>query len=428
MNITGAKRQTIFLTVVNAVVRALGLLMRIGLSRLLGAEVIGVMELSQSVHMTAIAPLTSGLPLAISRMTAKAADENKTKPLLAGLWLARMGSIILIPLLWMLSPHISRAMGDTRVLPSLWFTAPCILVLGYSASCNGYCYGIERGTLPAISELIEQISRILFTAAFLFLLPHLTIAWMAALPTAATLFAEVIGLWYVLKNIGIKKASCSESIAYRKPILRLAIPTAVNRMVGTLFRSITAIVIPLQLRAAGISHSQATAQLGMLNGMVIPILMLPCIFTSALSMVLIPRVAMAEENPSEIQRLLWISLFSCVPFSLACSAIIWAFAPFLASRIYRLPELTVLFQLCAPLTVLFAFNHLAGSILSGLGLQKNSLYSSCFVSSISLVLICFLARTEKLTGVIKAQYAGQFLSLICNMIILIRWHQKRSHS
>ena len=81
-----AAKQTLKITAINGVVRALGMLLRILLSRLLGAEIMGIAELSQSVHMLAITPLTSGLPLAVSRMTAKAKPEDRTKPLLAGIW------------------------------------------------------------------------------------------------------------------------------------------------------------------------------------------------------------------------------------------------------------------------------------------------------------------------------------------------------
>lgn len=115
----GAKQQTIFLTAVNAVVRALGLLMRVLLSRILGAEIMGIAELAQSAHMLAITPLTSGLPMAVSRMTAKAAADQKEKPLLAGISLVRIASLGLIPLFLLLSPWLAQIMGDIRVLPSL---------------------------------------------------------------------------------------------------------------------------------------------------------------------------------------------------------------------------------------------------------------------------------------------------------------------
>lgn len=159
----GREKQTVFLTGVNAVVRALGLLMRVMLSRLLGAEIMGIAELAQGVHMLAITPLTSGLPLAISRMTARAPKDEKQKPLLAGVFLVRVASAALIPALLLFSPLLARWMGDVRVLPSLWFSAPCILILGYSAAFNGYCYGMERSLEPAMSELIEQAARLILS-------------------------------------------------------------------------------------------------------------------------------------------------------------------------------------------------------------------------------------------------------------------------
>lgn len=79
MKAVGAKKQTVFLTGVNAVVRALGLLMRVMLSRLLGAEIMGIAELAQGVHMLAITPLTSGLPLAHQPHDRACAQRTKSK-------------------------------------------------------------------------------------------------------------------------------------------------------------------------------------------------------------------------------------------------------------------------------------------------------------------------------------------------------------
>ena len=94
--------------------------------------------------------------MAISRMTARAPEDEKQKPLLAGIFLVRVASVALIPALLLFSPLAARWMGDVRVLPSLWFSAPCILILGYSAAFNGYCYGMERSLEPALSELIAD--------------------------------------------------------------------------------------------------------------------------------------------------------------------------------------------------------------------------------------------------------------------------------
>jgi len=69
-------------------------------------------------------------------------------------------------------------MGDVRVLPSLWFTAPCTLVLGYSAAYNGYCYGMEWSVHPAISELLEQASRIVIVLGLIHALFQISVSFI----------------------------------------------------------------------------------------------------------------------------------------------------------------------------------------------------------------------------------------------------------
>ena len=68
------KGQALVLAGSNAVVRALGFLLHVVLSRLLGPQALGVMELAHNVHMLSIVPVTAGLPLAVSRLTAQRED------------------------------------------------------------------------------------------------------------------------------------------------------------------------------------------------------------------------------------------------------------------------------------------------------------------------------------------------------------------
>ena len=428
MKVEGAKKQTVILTGINGLVRALGLLMRVMLSRRLGAEIMGIMELSQSIHMVAIAPLTSGLPAAVSRLTARAQNQDKTDALYAGMKLVRLCSAIMIPLLWIFSSPIAHLMGDVRVLPSLWFTAPCILILGYSAVYNGYCYGSNLSLLPAMSELIEQVSRFLITFLLLNLLHGLTSAWAAALPVASTMLAELIGLIFVLGALKVPFKRHVKTHAGCRAVFQLAVPTTASRLIQTFLRSLTAILIPLQLQRSGLCEAEATAQLGMYNGMVCPVLMLPGIFTSALSMVTLPRIAKAEEHPAELRRLLVLSFIACVPFSLLCWAVIWSAAPVLSIVVFRQPEIRTLFEQCAPLTLLMSLSHLGGSILSALGQQKRSLYASCIVSLLTLALTWLWAGNPmlRIAGVIRAQYAGLILSILLSLVIFCVWHSEQA--
>lgn len=303
------------------------------------------------------------------------------------------------------------------------------LILGYSAAFNGYCYGMEWSRIPAFSELIEQIARLIFSLVFLTVLNRLTAPWLAALPVAATMVAEVLGLWFVLHRIRIPLTALHSARKWRKPVLRLAAPTTFTRVLQTLLRSLTAILIPLQLQSSGLSMAESTARLGMFNGMVTPILMLPCVFTSALSMVSLPRLAKVEEHPAELKRLLLLCFGATLPVGLLCSAAVFVAAPLLANKVYRLAELTNLFRYSAPLTLLFALCHVSNGILAALGQQKRSMYGALIMSFITLTVTYWLAAEPawRLRGVALAQMAGQVAGLLCNLGSLLLWRRERRH-
>jgi len=158
--------------------------------------------------------------------------------------------------------------------------------------------------------------------------------------------------------------------------------------------------------------------------------MLPCVFTSALSMVALPRIAQAETNPKELKRLLGICTGGCVPVASLCAAALYVCAPVFSNVLYRLPELTPLFRLCAPMTVLFACVHLTSSILSSLGQQTASMIGSSTVSVVTLILTWLWTADPnlRLTGVVWAQSVGQILSLAFNSIIFVCWNRKRNQT
>ena len=423
-----AKKQTILITGINGLIRAMGFLLRVFMSRTLGAEIMGIAELASGVHMMAITPLTSGLPMAISRLTAKEKEQNQYMPLKAGCILVRRVSVILILLLLLLSPVIARLTGDVRTLPSLWFTAPCVMILGYSGVFNGYCYGTGRSCLPAVSELVEQALRLLFTVLLVCLFGRLTAPWMAAVPVASTMLAELGGLALVVLLLRIPAGGEHQAGAWTRPILHLAVPSTVTRLIHTLLRSITSIIIPLRLAASGLAAREATARLGMLNGMVLPMMMLPCIFTGALSLVMAPKLAQSEEKPRLCRQLL-IRLFAVgASVSLICTLGMALLAPFFSVVIYRLPELTTLFRAATPLCFLCAAENLTGGTITSLGLQKYTVYGAFPASMTALVTTWILTAMPafRLNGVIIGLAVGHILCIIWNAGIITKWW--RAHS
>ena len=119
------KKQALTLTIANGFTRGLGFLFRLMTARLMGAEAIGVMELSASAAMLALTPATAGLPTAMSRMTARP-NADQSAVLRAGLSLNRRIALVMMPLLFLLAPTFGRCPRFSSASPPCfcWAAAP----------------------------------------------------------------------------------------------------------------------------------------------------------------------------------------------------------------------------------------------------------------------------------------------------------------
>ena len=416
------RRQAALTAGSSVVVRALGFVMRLWVSRMLGAEAVGVMELAAGAHMLALTPAAAGLPGAVSRMTARAeGEEGRRIVLCAGRQIARRIALCVTPVFILLSPWIASWLGDGRTLPSLWMFAPCVLLVGVSSVYDGYCFGRGNALPPAVSELAEQLTRMAAVAALFFLAPRLTTAYRAAVPAFATTLGEAVGLLTVWRMAGSGPVRGEEKRLkpMRKQLWRLSLPLMASRLSHTGLRTLCGVMIPLRLMACGLSKSEAMSRLGMLNGMVMPLLFLPGMLTGALAAVGGPAAARCRCRREE-RRLERRMMLPALGAGLLCGGALYALAPFLSARLYRLPELTPLLRAMCPMAVLLPLEQVASGLMTGLGLQKKALRASLLGAAATLLCTWQWAARPHL-GVFGAGYAamaGHGLSLVCTLIHL----------
>src|SRR5690606_3770887 len=94
----------------------------------------------------------------------------------------------------------------------------------------------------------------------------------------------------------LRKTDGSSMAGARAEIRRLfsiAVPVTASRLVGSTSYLLEAILITQMLAIAGVATAAATAQYGILQGMIIPILFLPGALTYSLSVSLTPSLSEA---------------------------------------------------------------------------------------------------------------------------------------
>ena len=415
-------KQTITLTLANAYTRGLGFLLRLALARIMGAEALGMMELTSSVSMLALTPVTAGTPIAVSRMTARHPSCDQRQVLLAGRSLVLRMAAVLAPALAMLAPLLAHLLGDTRTLPGLWCTVPAIPLMGLCSVYCGWYYGREDTRRPALSEATEQTVRCVLALGLLMAFPGASLGIRAAIPPAAESAAALCAVLMMRYASGLTRMRQEPSPTLRRELFRLCAPSVLARLCVTAARALNAVVLPVCLRASGLSTQAATAQFGLLNGMAMPLFMMPSVFTGALGMVASPAVAMREENACQLRKTVRHVLLWAGAAGMACAAVLFVGAPWIGAWLYHQAALAALLRIMAPMTVCFALHQVICGMLAGLGMQRRALTGTILSSCVTLVLTAWWAAIPRLRlyGAALAMMAGQFVNLCWGLTLLLR--------
>ncbi len=376
---------TFILAGANVLVRIIGFVYQIALSRLLGPEGMGVYQLIFPPYTIALALTTSGIPVAVSRLVASSSatgQSGEVKKVVSTALLIVIGvgiilsALILINLDWI----THTILKDPRTRLPLFILFPCIIITGMGATFKGYFYGIKHTHQPAFAEILEQIVRIVAVIfMLLWLNPQgyedsaMAIVFGVVMGELASLLYLHTRYYYSVKaSNGNTKSSSIFSLI--KSIVAIAVPITFTRLITTSINSINTILIPQRLIASGMSNSQAVSLFGIISGMVMPLLFIPFTITNALSTVIIPHLSeeMALGDWQTIRHNISraIQLTSVVAF--AATAVLLSLGQPIGIALYRQSQVG---QLLTPLTlsiIFLALQHTLSAALNGLDKQKRS--------------------------------------------------------
>ena len=159
-------RGAMILTLAGLVVKIIGSVNRILLSRLLGGEGIGLYQMAYPVYLLLLAISSAGIPVAISivisRYLAKGDIGNVRRvfrlsvSLMAVLGLG-LALLLVVAAGWLVHSGIIK---DGRAYYALVALAPAVFFGTVLASFRGLFQGHQLMTPPAVSQILEQFIRV----------------------------------------------------------------------------------------------------------------------------------------------------------------------------------------------------------------------------------------------------------------------------
>ncbi len=301
MRIPNLVLSTIILFISNLIVRILGFLYKIFLSRVMGDVGLGIYHMVFNFLMICIALTTTGIPTALSCLVAKESALKDKKDanifFISTLYMAFFISLLISLLVSFNSTYLSfRLLQDKNLNLFILSICPAIVIITISNVLRGYFYGIKKVMVPAIGQIIEQVTRILFV--FLLTMYISDKAMICYVTLLGISFGEATNVIYM--SICLYK----ESSLYNKFTIRLkdfynssietlkmALPITCNRMSSVILQSVSSMIVPSRLVLSGISYTQSIGLYGIVCGMVMPFVYLPFTIGSALVVNLIPSIS-----------------------------------------------------------------------------------------------------------------------------------------
>lgn len=302
----------LILTVAGIIVKFIGAFSRIYLSRLLGGEGIGLYQMAYPIYLLCLSVSSAGLPVAISIMVA---ERNAVNDYLGGQKVFRISMLVLLLTGFFFSALLffgadwlveSGMVRDPRAYWSLIALSPAVLGATLLATLRGYFQGLQLMTPTAVSQILEQIVRVVTMIAFaLVLLPYgleygAAGATLGAAPGAFVGIAVLIGFYYMTRNWrGELEAAQDKSLKPQtalyiiKRLLVLAIPVSLANIMLPIVSNIDLFIVPRRLEVAGFAVEEATTLFGYLTGMATALVNMPTIVTASLAASLVPVISEA---------------------------------------------------------------------------------------------------------------------------------------
>jgi len=293
-------KASLVLGIAGIIARFLGLFFRWPLIMLIGDEGVGYYQMTYPLYMFFVA-IASGVPVAISKMI----SERKAKGDIRGIFEIVKESTILMLFLGIgtslilfifAKPIINFVQWDQKSYYALIGISFAPFIISIMTIYRGFFQGLQNMTPSGVSQIIEQIGRVVIGVGLAILLLPKGIEYSAGGAALGATGGGIMGIIYLYsKYKKVKREMWNKKVAINtnilSEILRIALPISIGATVGTIMSLIDSILVPQKLLLAGMASSEATILYAQLSGKAHVIINIPLTLSMALGTSLIPIIA-----------------------------------------------------------------------------------------------------------------------------------------
>ena len=407
---------TVILIIGGLISKLLGMFTKILITRYIGDEGIGLYMLIMPTFLLFINLSQFGFSIAISKLVSEEKRSSK-KILLSVTPISLILNIILIFIVISISPLIANLLHDNRTLYPLMAIGLVLPFISISSIIRGYFFGKQKMFAHVISHITEQVVRlsIIIISVPLLLKYNLEAAVVGIILVniISELTSILILIFFLPKKISIKKEDFKPNKSIINDVLSISIPSTGSRIIGSIGYFLEPIILTFILLKVGYESKFILNEYGILNGYVIPMLMIPSFFMQAISSALIPIISKnyINKNITYVKNKIKQAIFLSIIIGIIVTIPIMIKAEFLLKFIYNTYQGSDYLRFIAPFFLLYYIQVPLTAALQAMGKAKETMYSTIIGSIIKLLLLITLSY-------LKIGLYGLIIALIVNILIV----------
>lgn len=418
----GLVKNTITLTTTNMLMRVMGLLFQIYISKKIGAAGIGLFTLVLSVNMTAATFAISGGRFAATRLVSEELGKGSMSGAFAAvrhcLGYSSMFGIAAGVLTFLLAPVIGeKIIGDERTVLAIKCLAVGLPFLSGSAVISGYFTAIRKVHKGALGDIFEQLVRMASTVLIFSYIPaddpEKACAALVFGGAAGEIAAFFLHLALYLNERNQAKVVDSGNRQITGRMLKIALPLAFSAYTRTALSTFQNVLVPKGFRKGGATAERALASYGEVQGMVLPIVTFPAAIFVSLAETLVPELTRAQVKKQDeyITEFASRLLKLCLLFSIGVMGVFLLFHDKLGLITYGVESIGHYIKLLACLMPIMYLDTVTDGMLRGLGEQVFSMRINIIDSVISLILVYVLLPKYGVYGYIFILYFSEIFNI-----------------
>lgn len=399
-------KSTIILIIGGFITKVLGMLIKIITTRMIGSNGYGLYALIMPTMMLLISISQLGLPTALNVLIAK--NKNTKRLITASLIISLTIDLLVIIFLICASKYISTTLlHEKRVYYGLISIGLILPFISISNMLRSYFFAKERMLPHVITNVLEDVIKLIAIFIFLPFFISKGIESAIAFIVLTNILSEltsIIGFIIMMPKFKYKKEEIKPTKQDVKSLLNIALPTTGSRIVGSIGYFLEPIIITYVLYKVGFDNNYIVREYGIINGYVLPLILLPSFFTSALSQALIPNVSKnySKGKYDLVERKIKQAIICSLLIGIPCTILFTLIPEIPLKIIYNTTEGINYIKFLAPICILHYIQAPISSSLQAMNKARISLKGTIYGTIIRTILLFILSFQLGMWGLILA--------------------------